>query len=145
SGTYTWSKAMSAKQVNCAIMASRVAYLAGLTGKDKLISHTTAVSSNITTKKGTISKAMSGYSNLDTSKCTVKWVGKTYANLAAKYKVAGAIYVYDSNIAVCAGDGAIYSCNNGSNQMSGGVYAKNRMTSGYCFTSPVLVVILPNS
>ncbi|MCD7856589.1 MAG: hypothetical protein LUG55_02085 [Clostridiales bacterium] len=145
SGSYTWATAMSKKQVNCAIVASRVAYLAGLTGKDKLISHTTAVKSNITTQKGTISKAMSGYSNLDLTKCSVKWVGKTYANLAAKYKVPGAIYVYDSNIAVCGGDGVIYSCNNGSNQLSNGVYVKNAMTSGYCFTSPVLVVILPNS
>ncbi|MCD8143487.1 MAG: hypothetical protein LUD83_09490, partial [Clostridiales bacterium] len=145
SGSYTWATAMSKKQVNCAIVASRVAYLAGLLGLDKLISHTDAVKSNITTKKGTISKAMTGYSNLDLDKCSVKWVGKTYANLAAKYKVAGAIYVYDSNVAVCGGDGVIYSCNNGSNQLSNGAYAKNAMTSGYCFTSPVLVVILPNN
>jgi len=144
SGTYSWSTAMSKKQVNCAIVASRVAYLAGLVGKDKLISHRTAVNTNIVSQKGTISKAMSGYDNLDLDKCTVKWVGKTYGSLAAKYKVAGAIYIYDSNVAVCGEDGVIYSCNNGSNQLSDGVYVKNAMTSGYCFTSPILVVILPN-
>ncbi|MCD8142275.1 MAG: hypothetical protein LUD83_03200 [Clostridiales bacterium] len=145
SGSYNWATAMEQRQVNCAVVASRVACLAGLLEDGKLISHKTAVESNITTKKGTISKAMSGYGNLDLDKCSVKWVGKTYANLAAKYKVPGAIYVYDSNVAVCGEDGVIYSCNNGSNQLSNGVYVKDAMTSGYCFTSPILVVILPNN
>ncbi|MCD8126183.1 MAG: hypothetical protein LUD82_01510 [Clostridiales bacterium] len=144
SGSYNWATAMEKQQVNCSVIASRVACLAGLLEDGKLISHKTAVKTNIISQKGTISKAMSGYSNLDLTKCSVKWVGKTYANLAAKYKVPGAIYVYDSNVAVCGEDGVIYSCNNGSNQLSNGVYAKNAMTSGYCFTSPVLVVILPN-
>ncbi|MCD7918664.1 MAG: hypothetical protein LUG45_01015 [Clostridiales bacterium] len=145
SGSYTWDTAMSKKQVNCAITVSRVFYLAGLLGKDNQISHTTAVKTNILKQKNTIAKAMSGYSNLDLDKCSVIYVGaENFTALAAKYKVKGAGYVYDSNIAIYGGDNAIYSCNNGSNQLTNGVYSKNRMTSGYCFTSPVLAVILPN-
>lgn len=145
SGSYTWETAMKNSKVNCSIPATRVAVLAGILPDGKRISHTSAVSSNILTKKATIAKAVSGYSNLDTSKCSIKWVGKKYADLAAKYKKAGIIYVYDSNIAVCAGDGAIYACHEWSKQMSNGKYTLVKLTSGYCFNSYILAVIVPNS
>lgn len=145
SGSYSWATAMADKKVNCAIPASRVAYLAGLTAKDKRISHKTAVTTNILSTKTTIAKSMSGYDNLDLTKCTVTYVGvKNYAALASKYKKAGTIFIQDSNIAVCGGDGSIYACHNWSKQLKNGKYNKVRLTSGYCFNSPILVVILPN-
>ncbi|MCD8052015.1 MAG: hypothetical protein LUE89_10110 [Clostridiales bacterium] len=145
SGSYSWAAAMSDKKVNCAIPASRVATLAGILPDGKRISHKAAVSTNILTTKTTIAKSMNGYDDLDLTKCTVTYVGaKNYAALPGRYKKAGAIFVQDSNIAVCGGDGSIYACHNWSKQMKNGKYDQVRLTSGYCFNSPILVVILPN-
>ncbi|MCD8147793.1 MAG: hypothetical protein LUD84_11065 [Clostridiales bacterium] len=147
SGSYSWDTAMADKKVNCAIPASRVATLAGILPDGKRISHKTAVSSNILTIKTTIDKSMSGYDYLDLTKCTVEYVGaKNYAALASKYKKTGAIFIQDSNIAVCGGGGSIYACHNWAAQMTSGKgkYTKVQLTSGYCFNSPILVVILPN-
>ncbi|MCD7919240.1 MAG: hypothetical protein LUD82_09730 [Clostridiales bacterium] len=144
SGSYTWATAMSAKQVNCAIPASRAATLAGILPDGKLISHTTAVGSNILTSKNTIAKAISGYSNLDTSKCTIVRIAKKYADMDAAYKKAGVFFVQDSNIAVCAGDGDIYACHDWSKQMSNGKYTKVKLSSGYTKNSYILYAIVPN-
>ncbi|MCD7820999.1 MAG: hypothetical protein LUG64_02160 [Clostridiales bacterium] len=145
SGSYTWDVAMDKKKVNCSIPATRVAVLAGILADGKRISHTSAVSTNILTKKNTIAKTISGYSNLDLTKCSVDWVGKKYSSLASKYKKKGSIYVYDSNIAVCGGDGSIWACHEWSKQMTNGKYTMVQLTSGYCFSSYVLCVIMPNS
>ncbi|MCD8342521.1 MAG: hypothetical protein LUC87_10345, partial [Clostridiales bacterium] len=144
SGSYSWATAMSAKKVNCAIPASRVATLAGILPDGKIISHTTAIGSNILTSKNTIAKAISGYGNLDTSKCTIVRIAKKYADMDAAYKKAGVIFVQDSNIAVCAGDGDIYACHEWSKQMSNGKYTKVKLSSGYTKNSYILYAIVPN-
>lgn len=145
SGSYTWETAMKNSKVNCSIPATRLAVLAGILPDGKRISHTSAVKSNILTKKNTIAKAVSGYGNLDLTKCSVDWVGKKYSSLASKYKKKGYIYVYDSNIAVCGGDGTIWACHEWSKQMVNDRYATVQLTSGYCFDSSVLGVIMPNN
>ncbi|MCD8334411.1 MAG: hypothetical protein LUC35_03480 [Clostridiales bacterium] len=146
SGSYTWATAMKDKKVNCTIPVSRLATLAGILPDGKRISHKTACSGGILTTKTTIAKSMSGYDNLDLTKCTVKYVGaKNYAALASKYKKKGYIYVQDSNIAACGGDGSIWACHEWSKQMANGKYTKVKLTSGYTKNSPILVVIMPNT
>lgn len=129
----------------CATSASIVLQLAGVLAKDKIINHTSAVGdSKVLKKKTTIADCFTGRSKLIDGTCTVERVMKKYSALPSKFKVRGAVYIYDSNIAINAGNGYIYSCNKGSSQMKDGKYVKNKMNSGYCFTSPILYVILPN-
>ncbi|MCD8052342.1 MAG: hypothetical protein LUE89_11825 [Clostridiales bacterium] len=148
SGSYTWPTAMKDKKVNCSIPATRVAVLAGILPDGKRISHKAAASGDILKTKTTIAKSMTGYNNLDLTKCAVTYVGaKNYAALPSKYKVKGAFYIQDSNIAVCGGDGIIYACHNWAEQMTAGkgTYTEVALTSGYTKNSPILVVVLPNS
>ena len=71
-----------------------------------------------------------------------KAVGGSDANILRKKPT---IYIQDSNVCVCAGGGAIYSCNNskGYQVNAKGQYVKDKITSGYAFKSPILVVIVP--
>ena len=72
-------------------------------------------------------------------------VNRLFKDIQPKYNKKGIVYVYDSNIAINAGDGYIYSCNDGSTQLENGKYIKNKMRGGYCFTSKILYAIIPNN
>lgn len=74
--------------------------------------------------------------------CNIYYVNKKFSKLPKKYKPkSGAVYIYDSNAAVYSGDGKhIWSCNNDIYYTTKGSVFKK---SGYCFTSPIKLVILP--
>ena len=137
---------ISAKRIiTCSASMSIALQLAGCLPEGKIVSHTTATKldgAKLSAKKDTIAKCMNGYANLQ--HCEVVRVDKTYKELPAAYRKAGVCYIYDSNGAVSAGNGKIYSCNNGVFQLdSKKQYKKNLMTSGYCFTHRILYCIVP--
>lgn len=103
----------------------------------KLVRHT---KSNKKAKGRNISTYMKGKANL--INCNVYYVNKTFKRLPKKYKPkTGAVYIYDSNAATYSGDGKhIWSCNNIIYYTKKGDVFKK---SGYCFTSPIKIVILP--
>lgn len=149
-GIKTYSQLVKRKGVSCASSASIAYQLAGILPKGKKVNHRKAVggsSSNILKKKSTINKAMKGAANVPKDKASVIWVGKRYADLPAKYRKKGVMYIQDSNVCICAGGGAIYSCNNskGYQVNSKGQYVRDKITSGYAFKSPILVVIAPKT
>lgn len=138
----TFDEMKKRKQLNCNRVASFTLQLAGCLAVGKLIGHR---------KKGkgktTVDKAMYGRKLL--KNCSVHFVNKRYKDLPKKYKVAGAVYIYDSNAAVSAGGGYICSCNGGGGynklkrrytKFEGGIKRKNK---GYSFRKKILVVILP--
>lgn len=131
------------KITTCATAVSIVLQLSGMMDEGKLINHTDSVSDPLK-KKRTIPQTMTGRQNIHNGTYSISRVGKTFHSLPAKYKRKGVIYVYDSNMAICAGNNEIYSCNNSASQMKNGRYIKDKLSSGYCFTEPIIYVILPN-
>lgn len=149
-GIKTYSQMVKRKGVSCASSASIAYQLAGILPKGKKVNHRKAVggsNANILKRKSTINKAMKGATNVPKDKASVIWVGKRYADLPAKYRKKGVLYIQDSNVCVCAGGGAIYSCNNskGYQVNAKGQYVRDKITSGYAFKSPILVVIVPKT
>lgn len=150
SGAKTWDQMVKQKIVTCATSASITYQEAGILEPGKTFGHYDAVggtAANILKKKPTIAKAMKGAANIPASKADVVYVGKKYAELPKKYRQKGCAYIQDSNVCVCAGNGAIYSCNaaTGSQLDSKGRYKNDKITSGYAFNSPILVVIAPKT
>ena len=148
SGAKTYAQLLSTKKVTCASSASIAYQLAGILASGDVVGHRDAVGgsdANILRKKSTVSKAMTGVANLPQDKVDVVWVGKKYADLPAKYRQKGVLYIQDSNVCICAGGGAIYSCNGAKgSQLDGkGRYKANKITSGYAFNSPILVAVVP--
>ena len=146
SGAHSLAGIKSKKKTTCATAVSAVLQEAGMLPKGKILSHTGAVgSSRAVKKKNTKGKAMSGFGNLKEGTFKCYKVGKSWKHIPAKYKKAGAVLVYDSNIAIYKGDNKFYSANNGSSQKdSKGRYKKVVAgVNSYCGTSPVLYVILP--
>lgn len=149
-GIKTYSQLVKRKGVSCASSASIAYQLAGILPEGKKVNHRKAVggsNANILKKKSTINKAMKGAANVPKDKASVIWVGKRYADLPAKYRKKGVMYIQDSNVCICAGGGAIYSCNNskGYQVNAKGQYVRDKITSGYAFKSPILVVIVPRT
>ena len=129
--------------VTCGVAVSIVLQLSGMLEEGKLINHTDAAN-NPLKKKVTLPQTVTGINNLDKSTFTVQRVAKDFASLPAKFKKKGAIYIYNSNMAIYAGNNAIYSCNNAESEMRDGKYIKDKVTNGYCFTNPIIYVIMPN-
>lgn len=142
-GVSNYEGLIKKKLVTCATAVSIVMQLSGMMDEGKLINHTKPVKFPLI-KKMTIPQVMTGRQNIKEDTYKISRVAKNFSSLPAKYKKRGAIYVYDSNLGIYAGDNAIYSCNNAPSQLKDGKYIKNKMTSGYCFTEPILYVILPN-
>lgn len=140
----TFEKMKKMKQLSCNRTVSITLQLAGCLAKGKVIGHRKRGSG-----KTTVDKAMKGRKLL--KHCSVHYVNKLYKDLPAKYKVRGACYIYDSNAAVSAGKGWMWSCNGGRgyNKKTGRYYKyKNGILSkgkGYSFTHKILVVILPDN
>lgn len=142
-GADSYDGIKSKKITTCASAVSAVLQLAGVLKKNSLISHTPR--SNNGKNKTTIAKAISGVDNLISGTYDIHRVNAFYKSMPSAYKKKGVILVYDSNIAIIADDGYIYSCNNGSSQLKNGKYIKDKMKSGYCFTSKILYVIVPRN
>lgn len=146
SGAKTLIQIQNKKITTCATSVSAVLQEAGILPKGKLISHTKAVGSSVAVKKkNTIAKAISGTSSLKAGTYKIIKMGKKFKNIPAKYRVAGTVLVYDSNIGIVKDSNSIYSTNNGASQKKNGKYINDVAKSGYCFTSPVLYVILINN
>ena len=137
-GAYSLADIIAKKKTTCATSASAAMQIAGICKSGKLVSHTKAGGHKLTQKS-----AISGLENLIKDRCKVVRANKKFKDLPSKYKKKGMVYVYDSNIAIYAGDSMIYSTNNGSSQLINGKYVKVKMKSGYCFTSKILYVIAP--
>lgn len=142
-GATSYSELKKKKITTCATAVSVVLQKAGMMDEGKMINHTNSVS-NPLKKKMTIPQVMIGRQNLHTDTYTMKRVAKNFSSLPAEYKKKGVVYIYDSNMAICAGNNSIYSCNNALNQLKNGRYIRDKVTSGYCFTKPILYVLIPN-
>lgn len=147
SGIKTFAQMSEKKAVSCASSASIAYQLASIIPVGKGVNHTKAVGGSdwyIKSKKPNIQSAMLGAETLPGDLVALKWIGKRFADLPAKYRKKGIMYIQDSNVCICAGGGAIYSCNNAKSQLDGkGRYVKDKITGGYPFTSPILVVVIP--
>lgn len=123
------------KALSCNRMASITMQEAGLLDKGVVVGHTKKRSG-----KKTIDDAVSNWRKL--RHCKVVWMNKKYADLPAEYKRAGCVYYQNSNACVSAGGGKIWSCNR-----SKGYKYKSKSdyyrSSGYPFTSRILVVVVP--
>ena len=147
-GVKSWDQMLSQKVVTCNSSTSITYQEAGIVPVGKTFGHTDPVGGSdkyILKKKPTIEKAMKGYANIPEDKADVVYVGKVFADLPKKYKQKGCAYIQDSNACVYAGNNAIYSCNaaTGSQLDKKGRYKNNKITSGYAFKSPILVVVIP--
>lgn len=144
-GAKSYDDIVSKRITTCSTSVSVVLQKAGIIPVGKLVSHTNAVKTDILKKKNTIQKSISGYKYLNKNKCDIVRIGKSYGYMDEKYKKPGIIYVQDSNICINAGGGYIYSTNNALSELNKyGVYIKDKVVSGYCFTSPILYAIIPN-
>lgn len=151
----TYAELQSKKATNCSRTVSIVLQQAGIMASGKLINHKTAnggTAAEILKAKSTIAKSMTGQTNIDTSKADVVYIGaKNWAAVPDKYKVAGAAFIQDSNAFMCVDTKTHRSCNNAKSSQvkkdSSGVYRyyNDTMTSGYTFSSPVLVGIIPKT
>lgn len=138
-GAYSYEEIKSKKITNCASAVSAVLQDAGVLKKGKLINHTPKKKYKIT-----LSQSISGTSDLISGTYRIVKVNRLYKDIKPEYNKKGIVYVYDSNVAINAGDGYIYSCNNAPSQLKDGRYIKNKMKGGYCFTSKILYAIIPN-
>lgn len=138
----TFAKMKQMKELSCNRTVSIVLQLSGYLKTGKIIGHTKAAKG-----KKTIDDALKNKKLLEN--CEVVWVNKKYANLPKEYKVGGVVYIYNSNAAMSAGDGWIWSCNAGRGydkkaqkytKYKNGILSKGK---GYSFTNPILVVIKP--
>lgn len=146
SGIKSLADIKAKKAVSCAATASAVLQAAGCLDVGIKVNHTTGVGSNILSKKKTKDQCMKNWKYL--KNCTITYIGKKFADMDAKYKKPGTVYVQDSNMCTNLDGKIICSCNNSSDQMSGGRYKSYdviKRKSGYCFTSPILFAIVPDN
>jgi hypothetical protein len=116
-------------------MVSIVLQEAGLLPKGVVVSHTAKASG-----KKKITDAVKNTAKL--RHCKVYWVNKRFGDLPEAWKRAGCVYFQNSNACISAGNGKIWSCNKskGYRYRGRGDYLR---TEGYPFTSPILVVVVP--
>lgn len=145
SNVYSLQEMLDKKIINCAAAMSIALQEAGCLKEGIVINHAKGCGLNgvkLKEKKPSIDDCMSGYESLE--HCDIVRVDELYKNLPEEYRKAGVCYIYDSNCAVSAGNGFIYSCNNGLFQFNlKKQYRKNKMQRGYCFTHSILYCIIP--
>jgi hypothetical protein len=141
SGAKTLAQIISQKRTTCSTSASVYLQQIGCLNSGVIVSHTKAVKNNILSKKSTIEKSITNSSKL--KKCKIVRIGKKYSAMNAKYKKAGVVYIQDSNVCCCVGDGYIFSTNEGGAQYRNGHYFNDKVNSGYPFNSYILYAIVP--
>lgn len=124
------------KVMSCHRIVSVTLQEAGLLDKGEMIFHTTKRDG-----KKTIDDAIKGWKQL--KHCKVKWVNKTFSKLPDEYRQPGCIYIQNSNACIYVGDKHIFSCNKSKLYKYKSKSDYDR-TSGYPFTSKILVVIVPD-
>lgn len=123
------------KALSCNRMVSITLQEAGLLPKGCIVAHTDKRAG-----KKSITDAVTGTAKL--KHCKLYWVNKLYKDLPEKWKRAGVVYFYNSNAAISAGGGKIWSCNRSSGHRYAGTGDYLR-TGGYPFTR-ILGVIEPD-
>lgn len=147
SGARSYSEIVSKKATTCGVAVSAVMQLSGMVEVGKLVSHTAKIGdeSNCVSKKNLPSKAITGIGNLKDGTCRVVKIGKKYADMPDQYKKKGIIYLYNSTIAMNAGNGYIYALLDVDYQKKGNKYVKNKLKGNcYPFTHKILYAIVPN-
>lgn len=143
-GATTYEEICKKKVTTCSTSVSAVLQKAGVLQKGKKLGHTTKDGHGGSTKT-TYKKALYGTEYLVPGTYSIVKIGKKFADLDDEYKKPGIVYVQDSNICMYAGGGYIYSTNQGSVQYKDGRYIKDKVKTGYPFTSKILYVIVPKS
>lgn len=99
--------------------------------------------------KRSLSSCVSHSNAINSDKAEWVFAGCLFKDLPPELQRRGNIYYYDSNAAVSAGNGNIFSTNNSASQLdsSGRYYSLDKVTvkSGYCFTNIILWVAHPKS
>ena len=134
-----WKKHKKDYDVACSVAVSYYLQAIGCLADGKCFSHTTSSKS----KKNTKAKAMYGYKNLKNGKLS-PYIGKKVADLPKKYKVEGAVFVYDSDIGVYTKlnkKWCVLSCNKSGLQTKSKVVHRS---GSYQYTQKVLYVFIPN-
>lgn len=144
SGATSFEDICKKKITTCSTSVSAVLQQAGILKKGKKIGHTKKDGHGGSTKT-TYKKAIYGTEYLIPGTYDIVKIGKKYDEMSSKYKKPGIVYVQDSNICMCAGNGYIYSTNQGTIQYKHGHYVKDKVKSGYPFTSKILYAIIPRS
>jgi len=142
-GATTLAEIRKRRVTTCSSSVTAALKLGGLMKSGKL-GHTKADGHGGATKT-TAKKTIYGLEYLIPGTYTIVKIGKKYADMDEKYKKAGIVYVQDSNICISAGDGYIYSTNEGHVQVKNGRYVRTRVKSGYPFTSKILFAIVPKN
>ena len=124
------------KANSCNRQASIALHEAGLLPVGCIVAHTPKRDG-----KKCIKDAVTGLENL--KHCKALWVNKPYHNLPDELRAPGIVYIYNSNAAISGKDEHIFSCNKSKGYRYEDKEDYDR-TSGYPFTSNILVVIVPN-
>ena len=124
------------KALSCNRMVSITLQEAGILDKGVIVAHTPKASG-----KKTIKDAVKNADKL--KHVTLHWFNKPYKSLPERWKKAGCIYFYNSNAAISAGNGKVWSCNRskGYTYKGRGDYLR---TDGYPLESGILVVGVPD-
>lgn len=140
----SWEELVKNKSVTCNACGSIALQLAGCLPKGVRVGHVSTKGkkeSSITS----IDKAMYNANRL--SNCRLIWCNCKYSELPAWLKERGTVYIQWSNCCVNAGNGYIWSCNQGEGYHGGryteylnGVLSKK----GYPFGGTIFVAILPD-
>lgn len=134
----SWKQLQNGKVtgIGCGHAVSIYLQRKGCLDPGQLISHTTKSNHNKNSKK----KAIWHYERL--KNCKFKYMNKLYKDVPDKYKKAGNVFVYNSDIGVCQGkaNGIIYSCNNDGVQTWKNVTHKD---GSYQHTHKILWIIIP--
>lgn len=142
SGATTLAEIIAKRITTCSSSVTATLKEAGLMKKGKL-GHRKKDGHGGKTKT-TPEKVFYGLEYLDMSKVAeIVMVNKAFKDLPEKYRKPGIVYGQDSNICISAGDGYIYSTNEGSIQYKKGHYVRTKVKSGYPATAKVLAVIVP--
>lgn len=150
SGAKTLAEIKSKKVTTCNTSSFVSGKEGGIFKGTAVTGHTAATGKNgsaLLKVKKTLSQCVKNSNALDTTRAKWVFAGCTYDKLPAELKEPGNIYYYDSNSAVSAGGGKIFSTNNSGDQLNSEKcyydMSKVTRTSGYCFTHTILWVAHP--
>lgn len=142
SGAKDYEDIIAKKITTCNDSVRAVLIKAGVLKPGASFGHTTKDGKSGATKK-TPESAIKGLNNLIPGTYDLVRVNCVYNDLGSAYKKAGIVYIQDSNACMCAGDGWIFSTNEGSIQVKNGCYVQTKVKSGYPFNHKILYVLIP--
>lgn len=126
----------------CNASVGAVLIKAGILKPRASFGHTPKDGKSGATKKSPES-AIKGLKNLIPGTYVLVHTNCLYDELGSAYKKAGVVYIQDSNVCMCAGDGWIFSTNEGRIQVKNGHYVQTKVKSGYPFNHKILYALIP--